>query len=979
MDSNIYKPVPPLPGKTDQQDRASAKEQAAEEKTQVFSILKAIQDGRMPHNDQLHDLLTKLLDNRIISSRAHLMSQDGQILLNDFRALIKTIQKALHEKNKDELFQSLVYHLHCIESPLSKDQVSGTVEGKTDQRQMQQEGKQGANAISDIGKLILFNDEFRSVLGELVDIFQDIFTNMSSDVGDSLKQTGDKLHDTNGKKKPGRQIVDEMIDKGAQAANNNNNNNSNNSNSDHYTSFNDNSDQKHQSSMHQPLLNPHTEQDHRLSGLTESGDSVYPGRAHEETIQPSSLDPTKNERGSLEKSIHPADQSCIPQTDVHGNLHLFDNQTSSDMPFTSRLQGATDDYNRASPDRHMDKASINSIKSGHQGLGMSEEQRAPFGQPHQQGHSGQQGFSNQDQFNPDQVKNTETYQKAENEFEQKKNKVQSMVNERIPEEKQHELLDRLRSVIGQVQSNPEYQSAIDTIVRLLKSWSDRFGQISQDIQNKAENQDNDQQSRYRDLAERETKVIIESWAQGQSMDPLLEKIRHIKEDMNNDDELRHYYDALVHYLDNLARKPGYASDDKSVDDGRKLMDDGNRILEGKYGDHIRELSDQAKKFIHALRHDKMVQELNDRISTIHRHLWWDRDGNPAFKPQLMRDIKLTLLPAFLDEIKFIPIPRIEYSDAQFDVIIENLVLSGDSLLPNNIQTKVESYSNFSFREDVKTDPGYDTLVVRLNEIQADIDDVVFSYTKKTGFPKISDRGVGSLYLGGKGLTMTVRLQSVTDNPHKTFKVTHCKCKMSNLKFKINDSKHDILYKTLSPLITSIIRKNVARALEMNMIETLNDWDKRITQQITKINQNIQYKAGQLAAEADKTAQSQSRPQQNPGLFNTLVNLFNSSVKASANKRQEKKHREGSHRDHPIHGDRKHHAHKSHHSHDTHSSTHPHDTHPSTNTHPHDPFGTKHSHVNDKMTDKTNLGLYKKPRENSIVSPPRSPTQSDVGF
>jgi len=102
-------------------DPQAAKQKAAEQKLQLLGAFQAMQrDGRMPHNPQLDDLLGKLATNKVISSREHLMSEDGRILLKDFRKLIGTMQKALNAKNKDELFQSLVYHLHCMESPINK-------------------------------------------------------------------------------------------------------------------------------------------------------------------------------------------------------------------------------------------------------------------------------------------------------------------------------------------------------------------------------------------------------------------------------------------------------------------------------------------------------------------------------------------------------------------------------------------------------------------------------------------------------------------------------------------------------------------------------------------------------------------------------------------------------------------------------------------------------------------------------------------
>jgi ribosome assembly protein YihI (activator of Der GTPase) len=105
-------------------DPQAAKQKAAEDKLQLLATFQAMQrEGKLPHNTQLHELLEKLITNKVISSREHSVSEDGALLLNDFRDLLRTLQKALAYKNKDELFQSLVYHLHCMESPISKGKI----------------------------------------------------------------------------------------------------------------------------------------------------------------------------------------------------------------------------------------------------------------------------------------------------------------------------------------------------------------------------------------------------------------------------------------------------------------------------------------------------------------------------------------------------------------------------------------------------------------------------------------------------------------------------------------------------------------------------------------------------------------------------------------------------------------------------------------------------------------------------------------
>lgn len=252
---------------------------------------------------------------------------------------------------------------------------------------------------------------------------------------------------------------------------------------------------------------------------------------------------------------------------------------------------------------------------------------------------------------------------------------------------------------------------------------------------------------------------------------------------------------------------------------------------------------------------------------------------------------MTLLPAFIDEIKYIPIPRIEYSDPQYDIVIENLILSGDSLLPNVFDSKIESYNSFSLKSETQSKPSHKTLFVRMSEIQAEIDDVVFFYKKKTGFPKLSDRGVASLTVGGKGISVATRITTVTDNPAKTFKVASCKCNVDNLKVKVNDSNHDILYKAIRPLVIGQVKKQVSRAIEEKITAMINQLDEKVTKSIVKMNQDLQMKAYEALPEEEKARQqppavSMARPR--PGLFSTFVNVLNRNIKTKVQKRNEAK-------------------------------------------------------------------------------------------
>jgi len=97
-------------------------------------------------------------------------------------------------------------------------------------------------------------------------------------------------------------------------------------------------------------------------------------------------------------------------------------------------------------------------------------------------------------------------------------------------------------------------------------------------------------------------------------------------------------------------------------------------------------------------------------------------------------------------------------------------------------------------------------------MQADMRDVAFYYRKKTGIPKMTDSGLADVVFGGHGLTATITLHSTKDKS-SVFKVQDVNVKVDALKFSIRDSKHDFLYKTLKPLATGLVKRQIQKAIK----------------------------------------------------------------------------------------------------------------------------------------------------------------------
>jgi hypothetical protein len=70
---------------------------------------------------------------------------------------------------------------------------------------------------------------------------------------------------------------------------------------------------------------------------------------------------------------------------------------------------------------------------------------------------------------------------------------------------------------------------------------------------------------------------------------------------------------------------------------------------------------------------------------------------------------------------------------------------------------------------------------------------------------------------------------VSSNKDKTsvFKVKSVIMKVDTLKFSIRDSKHDFLYKTLRPLATGLIKKQIEKAIRSSITTGMEYIDRQL--------------------------------------------------------------------------------------------------------------------------------------------------------
>ena len=405
-------------------------------------------------------------------------------------------------------------------------------------------------------------------------------------------------------------------------------------------------------------------------------------------------------------------------------------------------------------------------------------------------------------------------------------------------------------MVVECQQHPDYQQAIQTLLDLAEEYGSHANRLAKGGQGTV----SDARAALAQ-AEGDLKTLIERFANGTSTDDLWESINTIYEDADKDPELKNWFKAMNQYIRRCLQLQGYILDDESTREWNRLYDHGNYLLRNKYRSHTDRIVDETKFLADQFDRDPHNKAFAASLNKLFNDLGNDENGKPKFKPHLIKDLTEVIIPGILENLAYIPVPRIEYSDPQVDAIIENLVFESDNFMPNVLEIASENYMRFG-RKKISSKSKH-SIDVKVAGIQLDLRDVSYHIKRKQGFPSLSDTGIVSLLLAGEGFSFRMKMSTPDDkDPQNFFKVNKVDVDIKHLSMKLQKSNHKLLFGLFKPIMLKVLRPGLQKALE-----------KAIHDQVDKADRLL----FQIKQEADRALdEARENPDEVPNIYSRYV-------------------------------------------------------------------------------------------------------------
>jgi hypothetical protein len=444
-------------------------------------------------------------------------------------------------------------------------------------------------------------------------------------------------------------------------------------------------------------------------------------------------------------------------------------------------------------------------------------------------------------------------ERAKQRKEDYRRRANDYFNKKMPQERKDQVIWRLKKMILECQQHPDYMQAVETLLRLAETYGGHGRRVGQDSTGTAQEARSGLQA-----AERDLRTLIERFANGTSTSDLWASINEIYKDADRDEELKGWFKHMDRYIRRCLLEQGYILEDESTHEWDQLYDHGRYLLRDKYRGHTDRVVDEIKFLADQFDQDPRNKAFGEACRKLFLDLGNDQNGKATFKPHLVKDLRDVIIPAIMENIAYIPVPRIEYSDSQVDAIIENLVLESDNFMPNVAEVASENY--FRWGRKKIANKNKNSIELKVSGIQMDLRDVSYHVKRKQGFPSLSDTGVADIILPGDGFSFKIKMSTADKKDRENFfKIDKVDVDVKHLNIKLVKSKHKLLFALFKPMMLKVLRPAMQKAVEKAIRDRCHQLDRMFYQ---------------VKQEADRAAdEAKANPERAANIYQRYLQAF----------------------------------------------------------------------------------------------------------
>ena len=384
------------------------------------------------------------------------------------------------------------------------------------------------------------------------------------------------------------------------------------------------------------------------------------------------------------------------------------------------------------------------------------------------------------------------------------------------------LLYRLKQTVLKLRQRNDYSDSVSTLSTLIKRYAVVYSRALQETADTA--RQDVQQNPETDRALKNFWSFITSFGDRDQWDELRRKLDKVLDHRKNDPQFENVMNDVGNSLQNLLTDPEFL--DHADEKFQELRSKSRNI--GADSDVRQDVDDflsQAQMTLQSILHDTDINALLSLALKIFHIL---SPQHAITNQELIQDSINYFVPTLINSIQYIPIPRLEISTPDIDLLLENLIIepghtiNHTSFLPYRL--RAESRTDLEIRKArIRTVAHTSSqLTLKLDGLSLRASELGFwlrvhrRRSLLSALLRFSDAGIASFALDDRGLDIHLDLELGRERLEQMVSLRAVRVHVHKLDYRVRGSRFSwlgwLVRPLLRPLLKRVMERQVASAI-----------------------------------------------------------------------------------------------------------------------------------------------------------------------
>lgn len=390
------------------------------------------------------------------------------------------------------------------------------------------------------------------------------------------------------------------------------------------------------------------------------------------------------------------------------------------------------------------------------------------------------------------------------------------------------LLHRLKQAVLNLRGRTDYNDSVSTIAKLIQRYAIAYSRAADATL--ATVQDDVYTNEALDRAVRNFWELMSSFGDRKEWEQLEQDWNKVVSHAKSDPQFENFMVDIGNAVQRMLTDPDFFdnADNKLQELKEKSAKLGN---ESEFRTDFDKLLRQAQVTVNSVIEDKDVNGLLLATRRIYNNL---SPPNHIANPDLITDSIHIFLPLLIRSIQYIPIPRVEVSVPEMDLLLENLILepgrnvNSTSFLPYRLLVSTQNDLEIRKTHSRKTVSNTKSLItVSINGLSVAAQDLGFWIRGHAGLVRFADEGIASFYLDERGIDISLDLEIGRERLEQILTLRGVRVHIHKLDYNLRKSKLSWLGWLFKPLLKHLVRRSLEKTLAEKIVDGLRAMNREL--------------------------------------------------------------------------------------------------------------------------------------------------------